>query len=175
MKTRLGMMLLAAGPLLAGCYIGEAFQDPPPASPPRLERVAAADALAGDRRFSAGPSISARQAEDGTLEVMMSAAGVGRPVTVQREAEFYSLSSRPDLIVMHDRYKSTEDVIRVFHFSPAGVRERIFGHGALGRGYAVKVYTQIDLHRGHVSALEELAMPVAGGSPLHRRYAIPLD
>jgi len=171
---------LAALSSLAGCGLFGPRPAPPPQPPPQvalptlLQQVSAADALAGRRKlFSAGVAVLCRKRADGTVYAILEAAGQSQQVDVPGEADFYSLTGRPDLIVMHDRYCPWMDTIRVFHFSPARVRVRAYPHGRAWADYPTQRYRDFEMHGGQLAVTEELRG--GGRSPITRRFAVPLQ
>ena len=149
---------------------------PAPSAQAKLERIAAADCLVGSKRFSAGAIVTAVRNQKGQLVVTLEAVGQNKVVLVPGEADFYALSFRPDVIVMHDRSNLLQDTIRIFNFSPSGVRERWCGHGSRAAGFRIADYSDFKLTGRQISVTEHLSGNTTSDRwPTRRTYGLPLD
>jgi len=150
---------------------------PKPKPPPlALEQVTLVQALIGPHHFSAGMTVSAKRDDRGQVSATLQAAGQIQQLSLPGRADFYALSNRPDLIIVHDRYSTWEDTLRVYNFSPAGVRVRTFGHGTRGQGHNCRLYHDLRLVGRGVQVREEFS--VSGRldrPPVNRRFYIPFD
>lgn len=174
MRPVLAMLLLALP--LGGCFVQRATDPEPNPPAPSLEKISLQEVMAGPQRFSSGIVLTADRDEDGEIHVTLSAAGQHRRLSIADDADFFAPSNRADIVIMHDRYTRWVDTLRVFQFSPAGIRERTYGHGDYSRGYNLRIYRGINMYQGHVLLVEDLA--ASGRSnlpPSSRRYSLPLD
>jgi hypothetical protein len=148
---------------------------PVPSAQARLEKISASDALTGPKRFSAGAIVTSVRNQKGQLVVTLEAVGQNKVLLIPGEADFYALSFRPDVLVMHDRSNLVQDTIRIFNFSPSGVRERTCGHGPRTEGYRVANYSDFKLSGRQISVTELLSASTVDRWPVRRTYGLPLD
>ncbi len=169
--------LLLAIVLLSGCFVREAWQDETPApAGPVVQKISHARAVEGVQHFAAGMTVDCRPGEDGRLWCTLTAAGRAHDVRIWHEADFYAISSRADVIVMHDRFTERQDRLLVFRFSPAEVRMKYVGHGAETEGYLFRQFRDIKMTATELSAAEELqGANRPGMGPTSRRKRVPLE
>jgi len=141
----------------------------------RLDKITLSDALLAPQRFEAGMMVSAERDLSGQMRATLQAVGQNKEVAVQGQADFYALSHRPDVIVMHDRYCEWMDTIRIFTFSTTGVTERACSHAARGQGYLVQLFRDFELVGKDIAVTEDLSGGKASNPPVRKRFAVPLD
>lgn len=180
MRNTMTIIMLVLAVAGAGCssFIGAA--DAPPYAPPvgpRLESISVEQALAAPQRFSNGVTISCVRKVSGETTARIHAVGQVRQVPVPGQAIFYTLSNRADVVVMHDRFVPWMDTLRIYNFSPSGVRERVCSHRTLENGYNIRRYERFELaSSGNLSVTEELAaFHPAVLQARKNRYSVPLD
>lgn len=166
---------------LAGCEAIERLDLPaggpaPAVGPVKLERITVSQLPAGPQQFSCGIVVSGQRDESDQMVATIQAVGHARQVIVAGEADFYALSHRPDVVVMHDRYSDLLDTIRIYRFATSGVTERTFSHGQRGQQFAVRRYVDFTLAGERIAVTEEFSPGVGSASPpVRRQYALPLD
>lgn len=176
MRFRLVTLLLGAC-LLGGCFMRDAIEDAPPSAPVlTAERVSCSEALAGTHHFAAGMTVVCRKRGDGSVWATMTAAGQSHEARVWHEADFYAVSARPDVIVMHDRFTERQDRLLVFNFTPARVQYKYIGHGAETEGYLYRQFRDISITPQDVAMTEDLAGGNRPGmTPRTTRKRVPLE
>jgi len=161
---------------LAGCSY---FQKPAPVSYPMppaasLERVNGQQLLSGPHRFTCGVTLLCQTDDQGLMFVNIESGSQVKQVVVPDQADFYAVTDRPDVVIMHDRFSPVMDTIRVFRFSTTGVRERTHGHAKSTSDYTTRLYANFAMDGKRVTVEEQLSTPSMAG-PHVRRYWIPLD
>ncbi|MDD4889227.1 MAG: hypothetical protein PHU85_04800 [Phycisphaerae bacterium] len=173
------LVVLAVVVVAGGCSSIGKTVDPMPYAPPagaRLETITVEGALASPQRFTGGVTITCSRKVNGETVAIISALGQNKQVPVPGEAVFYAVSNRSDVVVMHDRFIPWLDTIRIYNFSPTGVRERVCSHRVPDPGYSIRRFDGFQLAYGQIAVTEELA--AFHPSPLqtrHNRWSVPLD